>query len=240
MTTADDILAVAISQLGYREGAGNRTKYGAWYGLDGQPWCDMFVSWCFEQVGASAIGGHFAYCPSHVNWFKSRGQWITKSQGPQRGDIIFYDWPPGDGTADHVGIVEKVTDGMYPLAIEGNSSDGNTSEGVAVARHARTLSTILGYGRPAYSTSAYRPPFDPGKEEIDVNLDDPNDRAKLKVLIAETLRENIGDIAVSDPKSWWRKGTKTLIAETARENWGDIAANNPNSWWSAVIAKIRA
>lgn len=178
MTTADDVLAVAISQLGYREGANNNTKYGAWYGLNNQPWCDMFVSWCFDQAGGADIGGHFAYCPSHVNWFKNRGQWFTT---PQRGDVIFYDWNL-DGVADHVGLVENVLDGLYPGAIEGNSSDGNTSEGVAVARHSRATKWILGYGRPAYSTSAYRPPINTGTSEEDEMT--PDQSKKLDELYA--------------------------------------------------------
>lgn len=156
MASADDVLAVAISQLGYQEGANNNTKYGQWYGMNNVPWCDEFVSWVAAQAGAADIIGKFAYCPYHVNWFKSRNQWHTSS--PQRGDIIFYDWN-GDGVADHVGIVENVLDGTYPGAIEGNSTDGNTSEGLYVARHARALKYILGYGRPAYgaSSAAYRP-----------------------------------------------------------------------------------
>src|SRR3712207_8950822 len=28
-----------------------RSKYGAWYGLDGNSWCAMFVSWCANEAG---------------------------------------------------------------------------------------------------------------------------------------------------------------------------------------------
>ena len=30
----------------------NRTKYGAWYGFDGFPWCAMFVSWVYDKAGS--------------------------------------------------------------------------------------------------------------------------------------------------------------------------------------------
>jgi hypothetical protein len=46
-----DVVRVATSQLGYHERGDNLTKYGAWYGLNGQPWCGMFVSWVFAKAG---------------------------------------------------------------------------------------------------------------------------------------------------------------------------------------------
>ena len=33
-----DIIGVAKTQMGYREGNNNDTKYGDWYGLPHQPW----------------------------------------------------------------------------------------------------------------------------------------------------------------------------------------------------------
>ena len=65
---AAKIVSVALGEVGYLEkksaanldsktanaGSKNYTKYGAWYGLDGQPWCDMFVSWCAYQVDQGA------------------------------------------------------------------------------------------------------------------------------------------------------------------------------------------
>lgn len=72
------------------------------------------------------------------------------------------------------------------------------------------------------SGSAYRPPIntdggttDP--QEIDVNLNDPADVAKLKGIIAETLRENVGDIAAKNPGSWWYQGLMPLLRKAANE-----------------------
>ena len=50
----ENMLTIAESQLGYRETAENYTKYGKWYGMDGQPWCAMFVSWCARMSGVPA------------------------------------------------------------------------------------------------------------------------------------------------------------------------------------------
>ena len=52
MATVRELLDIARGELGYKEtpANSNRTKYGAWYGLDGQPWCVMFVEWVFAQA----------------------------------------------------------------------------------------------------------------------------------------------------------------------------------------------
>ena len=42
-----DVLDVARGELGNTEhpAGSNRTRYGKWMGLDGQPWCLRFVLW---------------------------------------------------------------------------------------------------------------------------------------------------------------------------------------------------
>ena len=41
---AKDIVDVAIGELGYKEQGNNRTKYGAWYGMNGQSIQSNFIS----------------------------------------------------------------------------------------------------------------------------------------------------------------------------------------------------
>lgn len=156
MPTAHDVLSVAASQIGYTEYPpnSNKTKYGEWYGMNYEPWCDMFVSWCGAQVGALDIIGKFAYCPYHVTWFKNRGQWKGRDYTPKPGDIIFF--ANRSGVACHIGFVESVN-GSTILTIEGNTAAGNNANGGQVQRRNRTLGTVgsswyvLGYGTPAYS-----------------------------------------------------------------------------------------
>lgn len=100
-------------------------------------WCDMFVSYVASASGLGSVIGEFAYCPSHINWFKARGQW---GHSPKVGAIVFYDWD-GDGVADHVGIVESYK-GKKIVAIEGNKGD-------EVQRVERS-SGMIGYGYPKY------------------------------------------------------------------------------------------
>ena len=168
--SAQKIVAIALAEVGYLEkasnanldsktanaGYNNYNKYARdiWPGLQANPWCDIFVSWCATQAGEIAAVGKYAYCPSHVNFFKGRGQWFARgAKFPQAGDIIFFQ---SGGEACHVGIVEYVS-GDTVRTIEGNASgsSGLTPNGGGVCRKTYTLTSsyILGYGRPAYSSS---------------------------------------------------------------------------------------
>jgi hypothetical protein len=48
---AEAVVAIAKAEVDakYKEGVNNDTKYGKWYGLNNQPWCAMYVSWCFKR-----------------------------------------------------------------------------------------------------------------------------------------------------------------------------------------------
>ena len=104
-----------------------------------------FVSWCADQCGyiESGLVPKFAGCVDGANWFKSNGKWQDRTYEPKVGDIIFFDWE-GDGTTDHVGIVEKCENGTV-YTVEGNSGDACKQRQYAVGS-----SNIYGYGIPAY------------------------------------------------------------------------------------------
>lgn len=61
----------------------------------------------------------------------------------------------------------------------------------------------------------------------DVDLNNPNDRKAMKLLLAETMAENIGN-ANGGPAAWWRTSLKSIVAETIREAIGDKA---PDGSW---------
>lgn len=156
-TTAQRVLQIAASEIGYKENPpfSNHSKYGVWYSVDPAPWCAMFVSYCFYNAGLPLLittPKGFCYCPYGVAWFKNKGWWHTS---PKVGDVVFYNWS-GDGVADHVGIVEKVNPNGSIVAIEGNTSLGNDSNGGQVMRRTRS-SNILGYGRPPYAAGGSGP-----------------------------------------------------------------------------------
>ena len=114
------MVAVAQSQIGNVGGA----PYWSWWGLDYRvEWCAIFVSWCADQCGYLDAGvlPKMEGVRPYVDWFIERGQWQGRDYEPSPGDIIFFDWE-SDGLADHVGIVEKVENGLI-YTVEGNSGD---------------------------------------------------------------------------------------------------------------------
>ncbi len=141
-----DIAWVALSQVG---NVGGET-YWRWYGFHSQvEWCACFVSWCADQCGYLDAGvvPKFASCTQGVNWFKESGLWRENIYEPRPGDIIFFDWNGAtgqNGLADHVGIVEKVENGMV-YTIEGNAGNACRQKSYQLGDI-----EILGYGVPCY------------------------------------------------------------------------------------------
>lgn len=156
MATATQLLNVARSQVGYREGSRNNNKYGIWYGMNNQPYCAIGLTWCAAQVsgGLTAIGGRWSYCPSWANWFRARGRFHSSGQ---RGDIVFFDWSGRKrrGQEMHVAIVESVS-GSYVHTIEFNTTGGagNQSDGGGVYKRSRHISLVVGFGRPIYTAES--------------------------------------------------------------------------------------
>lgn len=141
-SASDDIVAVALSQLG---NVGGET-YWQWYGFSYHvPWCACFVSWCAEQCGYidDGIIPKFSGCIAGASWFRSRGLWQDRTYTPSPGDIIFFDWE-NDGVTDHVGIVESV-EGGYVYTVEGNSGNRCRQNHYRLGDY-----QIYGYGVPAY------------------------------------------------------------------------------------------
>lgn len=132
------IVSVALTQLGNEGGQ----KFWSWYGFDSHvAWCACFASWCGDQAGLIESGKmpKFSLCDDGIAWFQSKGKWKSRGYSPAPGTLIFFDWN-GDGTSDHVGIVEK-TEGSTVYTVEGNSSD-------AVNKRSYDINngTIMGYG----------------------------------------------------------------------------------------------
>lgn len=141
------VVRVAKGEVGTHESGDNHTKYGRWYGLDGQPWCDIFVSWVCHEVGQlKAIGGKHAYVPDHLAWFRKHKRFHhrgAKGGGPDMGGAIFFDWN-GNGSPDHIGIVTGWT-ATHVYTVEGNRSDK-----VVAGKYSRSYRCILGYGYPIW------------------------------------------------------------------------------------------
>ena len=171
--TATQLVSIAEAEIGYHEKASNSnlhsktansgnknyTKYArdlykaGYYNGNKQSfdWCDTFTDWCFYQLCGRnkdkaeylecQTGNLGAGCGFSMKYYKAAGRF---DGNPKVGDQIFFKYTNDDSTADHTGIVVRVTDGLIET-IEGNS-------GGEVKRKAyqRTDKTIVGYGHPRY------------------------------------------------------------------------------------------
>ncbi len=168
------LVKTALAEVGYSEGANNYNKYAngvaKYFGWDvqNQPWCDVFVDWCFinsfgGQTAAiltyQPVGGFSALCSASANYYKANGAWFTT---PQIGDQAFFNV---SGGINHTGIVVGVSGGVV-TTVEGNSSD-------AVRRNSYGVSSsyIAGFGRPKWSVfsegNAETQPSTPSDEDLE-------------------------------------------------------------------------
>ena len=129
---AEKMANVAAHELSWgfhEDNANNITPYGEWYGMNGEPWCAMFVSWCAKQAGILDGYGvskvpRFAYCPYGVEWYRTRKKFYRANNDykVRLGDTVFF-WNTTDNAVGHTGIVVAATTTTI-TSIEGNASDG--------------------------------------------------------------------------------------------------------------------
>lgn len=170
MKAVEKLIDVARQEIGYLEKASNKgldnktanaggnnyTKYARdiYPGLQGQPWCDMFVDWCFVQAfgevtARQLIGGGFsAYTPTSAQYYKNKGQWHKTAKA---GDQIFFH---NSTRICHTGIVVNA-DTKEVITIEGNTSNASgvipNGGGVFKKVYPANYANISGYGRPDWS-----------------------------------------------------------------------------------------
>ena len=138
-----DIVSIAKTQVGFREGDNNDTKYGSWYGLPNQPWCAMFVSWCAREAQVPLdILRNCAIASPEPGYFDIPfydGEEYT----PKQGDLFF------TKTFSHVGLVDYI-DGEYFYTVEGNTNDNGSNNGIGVFTLKRKISDYY-FGVPDYN-----------------------------------------------------------------------------------------
>lgn len=146
------VISVAREYIGTKESpaGSNRVLFSDWYGIIG-PWCAMFVTYCFVKAGSKAFvrGERWAYCPFILADARQQknGLCVVASRDAVRGDIVLYSWNR-DGVANHVGILLTPVDANGNFtAIEGNTSEGNDSNGGEVMVRSRNFSSVIAFVR---------------------------------------------------------------------------------------------
>jgi hypothetical protein len=114
----------------------NLTPYGQWYGMNGKPWCCIYVTYRLCKAGFAGFErGKFAsYCGDVVTAARQRQRQLALTTTPERGDLVVYN------NDEHIEFfVEWVTPNVSFKAVGGNTSshDGSRSNGGEVAVNTR-------------------------------------------------------------------------------------------------------
>lgn len=155
------IIDLARKELGYTESppGSNNTRYGAAYGLQGQPWCVIYLWWLFREAGLSPLfydGQKTASCGTLLRWARREGLTVPVD-AVQPADITILNFH-GTQDTEHCGLVEAVLTVGSVSTIEGNTTTGATGSqdnGGIVARKTRHAHQIVGVIRPRYQTMDY-------------------------------------------------------------------------------------
>lgn len=146
----NEIVNLALSQVGIKEIAENEVKYNTWYygkKVNGTAyaWCGAFISWLANECGIlNDLITKFNGCGTGVKWFKNKGQQLDGGNKAKIGDIIFFKPTKAGAISSHVGIVVDVND-MHVTTVEGNKSNQ-----VKKCTYSIGFDKILGYGQPNY------------------------------------------------------------------------------------------
>ena len=163
---AEDVLAIAESQLGYKESTSNYiveegdvlkgyTRYGAWYGIPYGDWCAMYASFCLQYAGVEDIPAEASVSrwiaflsEEEYDLYKPAGAYV-----PQPGDLVFFDWEQ-DGDPDHVGFVAELLEATQTEPLKIKTIEGNSGNTVRHVTYEMSDPDILGFATLPWQPSA--------------------------------------------------------------------------------------
>lgn len=143
-----DLVATALSQVGYLEPSYRHSKYNKWMRRTGRgdAWCGYFAAWSSVASGHGSAVIKAKTFAGMVKAEKKRGRLTSK---PAVGRLAYIDYSY-KGRPTHVGIVLKYT-GSYVWLVEGNVSAGGHGKqprGVYIVKRKR--SQIVKYANPRW------------------------------------------------------------------------------------------
>lgn len=211
MGTVKQFIATAYSDLGYKESpyGSNKTKFGEWIGLQGQPWCMSAVQYWAYKAGVQ-LPARTGSCTVLKDAAIKAGQWVTG--GYKQGDIIIYQWKNG---MRHCGVLFE-TLGNTIKTIEGNTSVGNDSNGGEVMLRNRTTEFVLGAVRPTF------------EQEV-VNVDYEQFMKLLNEYRSE-LRDNDSNAYSEEARNW-------AISTGLIQGNGTTPDGQPNYMWADFLTR---
>ena len=150
------VIETALEDLKYTEYpfGSNKTKYGAWYGINGVPWCVQAQAYWFNKAREfkAFMGGEkTASCSQLLAWHKAHGNVVDK-QDIRVGDLTILNFI-GTKDTQHIGLVTELMKNGYFKTVEGNTSpgeEGSQDAGGCVALKTRSVSQVVAVIRPKY------------------------------------------------------------------------------------------
>ncbi len=218
---ADDVVAVAASQIGYTESETNfqlaedaetrqgYTRYGAWYGNEYGDWDAMFASFCLSYAGVPAedfpdAAGAYAWTITLANIENEEEAGELKlyadarEYAPKAGDLIFLDTQE-DGKADRVGIVEETEEEINPetdeeTVLSVKTIEGNCDDAVSENEYLPEDERIIGYGIMPVNRQEVEQSTDPELESPQADpADEPASITETTAMTDVTENETAGD-----------------------------------------------
>ena len=167
------LLEIAGSEVGYKEGAHGYSKYGEYWGDPQAQWCAEYLCWCVDQVdkthGTQLLKNVYPLYSGQntgMRWFIKEGRWVARNGNlpdwgyqwfkgadsfitageyiPQPGDWVFFSWL-SDGNTSHVAMVEYAVQNKDG-SVTIHCLEGNNPDRVARVKYSTDDKKILGYG----------------------------------------------------------------------------------------------
>ena len=166
------VIEIALGELGKTEfpKGSNLTEYGERYGLNGVPWCVIFLWDVFNRAGermAFYNGGKTASCRTLLRCYREEDK-TAPITDIQIGDILILNFSgkkiDGELDTEHCALVVengKLAGTWY--TVEGNTTpglEGSQDNGGCVAKKLRSVKNVVGVCRPQYKAEEPDPADD--------------------------------------------------------------------------------
>lgn len=126
---SERILAIALMQVGFKEGANNDNPFGQFFNINNASWCSFFVHWVLVKAGAITkedIDYSFGSARQTFAQLKSARK---DPETFNSGELIV--WGKKDSWQGHIGLVlvnDRINDVIY-------TAEGNISNKVKIKKY---------------------------------------------------------------------------------------------------------
>jgi hypothetical protein len=134
----------------------NNTLFGNWFGENGVPWCNIFLSYCFQMSRGIELCKDFhgtgtkpgkgcAYVATTLAWLQAKNL-IMETANMLPGDLVIHSWTEAR-KPEHISLCCGTPNSSLFPSIEGNTSSSSDSNGGQVLLRQRNTSHVIAVGR---------------------------------------------------------------------------------------------